>query len=232
MRLRGVSAAICAVLVSGTVAACGSSGSSSSSNGVAAKSPEAILAAAYASVKGVKSLRIYGSLSSDGEPITLDLNLVAGEGASGSISEHGLGFKLIAIGKTIYIEGSTAFWTQYGGAAAATLFKGKWLKAPLASGSFASLSALTNANELFAKLLGSHGPLVKVAETTIAGQKVVGVRDTTKGGTLYVAVNGPAYPVEIAASGVDQGHVSFGDFNQTTSVTAPSSSIDVSQLKG
>jgi hypothetical protein len=232
MRLRGVSAAICAVLASGAIAACGSSGASSSSNGVAAKSPEAILAATYASIKGVKSLRIYGSLSSEGLPVTLDLNLVAGEGASGSMSEHGLSFKLIAVGKTIYIQGSKAFWTQYGGAAAATLFKGRWLKASLSTGSFASLYALTNANELFAKLLGSHGPLVKVAETTIGGQKVVGVHDTTKGGTLYVAVNGPAYPVELVANGVGKGHVSFGDFNQTTSVTAPSSSIDVSQLKG
>ena len=48
---------------------------------------------------------------------------------------------------------------------AAQLFNGKWLKAP-ASGQFASLAALTNLNELFNKLLSSHGTLTKGATTS------------------------------------------------------------------
>jgi hypothetical protein len=231
MQRRFTSFAVAALLVAGGVSACGGS-SSGSSNGVAGKSAEGIVAAAAAAVKGVTSVRVSGTITSGGTPITLDLNLVAGRGASGSMSEHGLAFKLIAIGKTLYINGSPGFWEHFGGAAAATLFKGKWLEAPLSSGDFASFSALTNAGELFTKLLGSHGALTKVAQTTVSGQKVVGVHDATKGGTLYVAVNGPAYPVEIVAAGVDQGRIVFGSFNENVSLTAPSGAINISQLHG
>jgi hypothetical protein len=230
MRSRLLASLVSAVLVAGGVAACGGSGGSG--NGVAAKSADGIVAAAAASVKGVTAFRISGTVASGGQQITLDLSLVAGKGASGTLTENGLSFKLIAIGKTIYINGSPGFWRHFGGAAAATLFQGKWLKAPLGSGNFASLSSLTNAGELFNKLLDTHGTLKKVGQTTIAGQKVVGVRDLTKGGTLYVATNGPAYPIEIVSAGADQGHVSFGDFGQSTALTAPAGAIDISQLKG
>lgn len=217
------------MLLSLTLAACGGSGGTSS-NGVAAKSPDAIVSAVSDAVAGVHSVHVSGSIISGASPIALDLNLVNGRGGRGSMSENGLSFQIVALNNEVYINASPQFWRHVGGNAAAQLFSGKWLKAP-AGGQFASLAGLTNVRELFSKLLSNHGKLVKGAATTIRGQKVIAVTDTTKGGTLYVATNGKPYPIEVVKSGSQGGRVDFDQFNQSVSLTAPANAIDISQLK-
>jgi hypothetical protein len=59
---------------------------------------------------------------------------------------------------------------------------------------------------------------------------VVAVNDTSKGGTLYVATSGKAYPVEITGQGGVK--LDFDHFDQSVSLNAPANSIDISQLKG
>ena len=34
------------------------------------------------------------------------------------MSESGLGFQIVALGQEVYINGSSSFWTKFGGAAA------------------------------------------------------------------------------------------------------------------
>ncbi len=234
MRFRGAYVAVSIALVAALLSACGGSGGSSggSDNGVASKSAEAILAATTAATSNLSALHMSGSLTSNGTPITLDLYLVSGKGATGTLSENGLSFKLISVGKLVFINGSAKFWEKFGGKAAATLFNGKWLKTTTSSPSFGSLAALTNLHDLFGKLLGSHGALKKAAATTIDGQKVIGLTDTAKGGTLYVATTGKPYPVQLTSPKPGTGHITFSGFNQPVSITAPSSSVDISQLTG
>ncbi len=228
MRSRIATCAVLALFVLSAVSACGGS----SDNGVAAKGAAAIVSAAGAAMDGVKSVHISGSIVSGGSPITLDLDLVAGKGASGTMSEGGLSFQLVAIGKVVYINGSPAFWRHFGGAAAATLFKGKWLKAPASTGDFASLGSLTNLHQMVGALVVTHGKLAKGAKTTVDGQQVVAVSDVSQGGTLYVATTGKPYPVELLKTGAQGGHVTFDRFNESVSLTAPANSIDISQLNG
>jgi hypothetical protein len=228
MRSRIATFAVCALVVVSALSACGGS----SDNGVASKSPVAIVRAAGAAMDGVKSVHVSGSIVSGGSPITLDLDLVSGKGGRGNMSEGGLSFQLVANGKVVYINGSPAFWRHFGGAAVVALFKGKWLKAPASTGAFASLASLTNLHQLFSKQLSSHGKLTKGATTTVNGQKVVAVNDATKKGTLYVATTGKPYPVEILVTGAQAGHIVFDRFNESVSLTAPANSIDVSQLQG
>jgi hypothetical protein len=218
--------AACGAALTVAVAGCGGA----SDNGVAAKSPDAIVTAATNAVSGVKSVHVSGSVTSNGSPITLDLNLVAGKGGGGQMSEGGLSFKIVDLSQVVYLNGSDAFWRQVGGNSAAQLFHGKWLRAP-ATGQFASLAALTDVRALFSKLLSTHGTLAKAGTSTVAGQKVVAVRDTTMGGTLYVATTGPAYPIQISKSGSQGGHITFDRYNQAVTLKAPAGSIDVSQLK-
>jgi hypothetical protein len=228
MRRRFAAIAL-SLLLAVAVAACGGSGSSSS-NGVAAKSPDAIVSAVSAAVAGVRSVHVSGSVGNGGSLTTLDLNLVSGKGGRGSMSENGLAFQIVAVGQEVYINASPAFWRHAGGNAAAQLFSGKWLKAP-ASGQFASLAALTNVQELFTKLLSNHGKLAKGSTTTISGQKVIAITDTTQGGNLYVATTGKPYPIEIVKTGSQAGRVKFDHFNESVSLTAPANAIDISQLK-
>ncbi|HEY3946654.1 MAG TPA: hypothetical protein VGL78_15605 [Solirubrobacteraceae bacterium] len=220
--------AMLAVLASLAVA-CGGSGGASS-NGVASKSPDAIVAAASTAIRDAKSVHVSGSIGSSGSPITLDLNLAAGKGGTGEMSENGLSFRIIVVKDVVYISGSDAFWRHFGGSAAAQLFHGKWLRGP-ATGQLASVAVLTDLQTLFNKLLASHGTLAKGPTSTVHGQKVVAVNDKTRGGTLYVATTGKPYPIEISKTGPQGGHVIFDRYNEAVTLSAPANSIDVSKLR-
>ncbi|MHB1837926.1 MAG: hypothetical protein ACYCXW_23515 [Solirubrobacteraceae bacterium] len=225
---RIASAASITALLAIAVSACG--GSSSSGNGVASKSANGIVNAASTAIEGVNTVHVSGSARSGTSSIDLNLDLVNGKGGRGSMSENGMSFRIISVGNNVYINASNAFWSHFGGNAAAQLFHGKWLKAP-ATGSFGSFASLTNLHSLFTGLLSSHGALSKGAAATINGRKAIGVTDTSKGGTLYVATTGKPYPLEIAKSGSSGGKIDFTNFNESVSLSAPAHSIDISKFK-
>jgi hypothetical protein len=220
-------AASCALFLASVVSACGSS---AADNGITSKSPDQIATSATNATSTVKSVHVAGSILNAGTPITLDLNLVAGKGGEGQMSQNGLGFQIVSLGQEVYLKGSPAFWRHFGGAAAAQLFNGKWLRAP-ATGQFASVAELANLRLLFNRLLSNHGTLAKGGASTVAGQRVLAVNDTTNGGTLYIATTGRPYPIEIVKSGAQGGHIVFDRYNQPVSLSAPTNSIDISQFR-
>jgi hypothetical protein len=235
LSLRALVVAVALVLLIALPAGCGGSSSSSSSssgNGVADKSPADILAATKVAADAAKTVHVSGSIVSGGTPITLDMNLLAGKGGRGQLSESGLAFELIQVGKTVYIKGSPAFYKKIGGTAAAQLLQGKWLKAPASNSDFASLSQLTDLRQLVDQTLETHGSsLTKGGSSTIAGQKVVGITDKTKGGTLYIAATGQPYPVQIVKTGSSGGKITFDRWNSSVTLAAPANAIDVAQLQ-
>jgi hypothetical protein len=232
LRLRLPAPAVAALaLVAVLLGGCGSSGGSSAGNGIAAKTPTEILSAATAAADSASSVHVTGSIVSGGSPITLDLELVAGKGGRGQISEDGLSFNLIQVDGTAYISGSPAFYSHFGGPAAAQLLEGKWLKAPASSGSFSTLGSLTDLNQLLNTALSDHGALAKGPTSTIDGQQVLSVTDASHGGTLYVATTGKPYPIQISKAGKTGGKISFGDWNAPVTLQAPKDSIDLSELE-
>jgi hypothetical protein len=230
-RLSPLLGVLLAALLALLLAACGGGSSSSSGNGVADKSPAAIIAATKAAADGAKSVHVSGSLVSGGSPITLDMNLLAGKGGRGQLSQDGLSFELIEVGGTVYIKGSQAFYKHIGGSAAAQLLQGKWLKAPASSADFASLGQLTNLRALVDQTLSDHSSLSNSGTSTVKGQKVVGITDKSKGGTLYIAATGKPYPVEIAKSGSGTGSITFDSWDEPLTLSAPANAIDVAALQ-
>jgi hypothetical protein len=228
MKIKHLTWSFSAVVAAIALAACGGGGGGSD-NGVASKSPTGIVNAATHAIQGVQSVHISGSLIASGTPITLNLHLVAGKGATGEMSTHGLSFKLVSVGGEVYINGSNTFWHSFGNPAVAQLLAGKWLKTT-ATGNFASIGRLTDVKTLFAQVFSYNGPLAKGQTSTVNGQQVVAVRDTTKGGTLFVATTGKPYPVELRKVGSDAGQVTFDEYNQPVSLTAPSNAIDASKF--
>lgn len=210
------------------VAACGGSGPPT--NGVENKSPEEIVTAAAKTVGSAKSVHVAGNVMSSGSRTTLDLSLVNGKGGGGSIAQNGLGFQVVAVGNEVYIKGTIAFWRKVAGSSAAPLLWGKWIRAR-ASGQLAALATLTDLHKLFNQLLASHGQLAKGSITTVRGQRVIAVKDTTNGGTLYVATTGKPYPIKVVKNGSDGGQIAFDRFNQPVRLTPPSHAIDISQLQ-
>jgi hypothetical protein len=225
MRSRAAILAISASLAA-AIAGCGGA----ADNGVAAKPPDAVVAAATNAIGGAKSVHVSGSIVDRGSPITLDLDLAASKGGSGRMSQNGLSFRIIVIKQVVYITGDASFWRHFGGNGAAQLFHGKWLKGP-ATGELASLAAVTDLRNLFNQLLSDHGALAKGATSVVDGQKVIAIKDTTKGGTLYVATTGKPHPIKIAKTGPEGGHVSFDRYDEPVPLNAPANSIDISKLR-
>jgi hypothetical protein len=229
LRLSPTGPALALVLIAVLVQGCG--GGSSSNNGVAGKSPEAIVAAAKDAAAKAATVHVAGSTVTEERPISLNMELVAGKGAKGHLTLGGLGIDIIEVERSFYLNGSAAFYRSVAGSAAAQLLQGKWLKAPANSGNFASLAQLTDLTSLLDSALGNHGTLAKGPVTTIDGTRAVPIRDTSRGGVLYVAAAGTPYPLEITKSGKEGGRVTFSDWNKPVTLTAPANAINITQLQ-
>lgn len=209
------------------LAGCGGS----SSNSIASKSAAQILSESKAAAERATAVHVSGSLTSGSTPVTLDLDLVAGKGGRGEISENGTSFKLILLGDTAYISGSPAFYRKLGGTAAAQLFNGKWLKASATTGEFSSFGQLADMRKLIDSALAVNGVLAKGATSLVNGQQAIAVTDTSKSGTLYVATTGKPYPIELSKGGAESGKITFDRWNQPVAIAAPAGSIDLAELK-
>jgi hypothetical protein len=224
--------ALAVVLAGLLVAGCGGHGKSASSNSEASKSANSVLADATAAADSATSAHVSGSISSGGTPITIDLTMGKGK-AKGSMSTSGLEFDLIRVGDTAYIQGSDDFYKHFAGAAVAQLLHGKWLKASIVSGRYASLAPLTSISDLFGKVASNHGKLTNAGAKTYNGQKVVEIRDKSDNSKLYVAATGKPYPMAIVGGKKNQsGTISFDNWNKSFSVSAPKGAIDISKLGG
>lgn len=170
-----------------------------------------------------------GVLSNGKQRAMLNIEVVPGRGGKGSVTANGLSFEVISLKSRTYLKSGPALLKHFGGAAAAMLFKNRWLESPT-SGEFKSFAQLTLARDIFKSLLNpGSDKFIKTGLSTVDGQKVIGVHDRTNG-TLYVATVGKPYPIEIDKPGSAGGHVTFSDFNQPVSLKAPAGAINISQL--
>jgi hypothetical protein len=206
-------------------------GKSATANGVATKPAAEVVAAAKAAADGANSVHVSGSLVSNGSPVTLDLDLLAGQGGRGRVSEAGLAFELIHVGETVYLKGSPAFYQHLAGATAAQLLQGRWLKAPATVGSFASLASLTDLRRLVDMALAINGTPARTGTATVGGQKAVGVTNGSKSGTLYIAATGQPYPIAVTEGGASNGRITLDRWNEPLSLTPPANAIDVTKLQ-
>jgi hypothetical protein len=216
------------VVAAALLAGCGSS-SSKAGNGVGAKAPAEIVSATRLAADSANSVHVSGAIVSAGSPITLDLDLLAGNGGRGRLSENGLAFEVVQTGNVLYIKGSPAFYAHIGGAAAVRLFRGRWLKVPATRGGFATLASLVDLRQLVDTTLAGHGPLRKGVVTTTNGQRAVTVTDTSTGGILHVATTGPAYPIQVTKAGAGGGTIAFDRWNEPVSLAVPSNAIDLTR---
>jgi hypothetical protein len=216
------------LLLAAALAACGSS---ASSNNISSKTAAEILAATKLAAEGASAVHVSGSIDNGGRPVGLDVNVLAGRGARGRLSENGLSFELIQTGGSVYIKGSPAFYRHVGGAAAAQLLQGRWLKAPASSPEFASLSSLTDLHRLVDTALSTQGSVAKSGTATVNGQRTVALVNSSKGGTLFVATTGRPYPIEITKEGANGGSLSFDRWDKPVVLTVPAGALDITHLQ-
>ena len=227
------------LVVAFAVAGCGGSSSSagstnSSGNGEASKSAQQVVTDAAKAAEAASSLHMSGQVSSSGQQIGVDLTIAKGKGATGSLTLKGHKVDLVVIGSDAYMKAGAAFWTQFGGSsgsAIAQLVADKWIKTSATNPLFAGFAAIANSKSFF-DLTSNHGTFTNKGATTYKGQSVVAINGTTQG-TLYVAATGTAYPVAIVKTGAGAGaSITFDNWNQSVTLTAPSGAIDFSHLPG
>lgn len=212
------------------LAGCGAS--SSPPNGIASRSPARIVAAALAAADGAVTVHVTGSILSEGRPISLNMELLAGKGGVGHIALPGLDVDIVKLDRLIYIRGNSPFYRALAGAAAGKL-RGDWLRGPADTGPLAPLARLTELPTLLMSILAHHGSLVRGGLARVGGEAAVAVRDPARDATLYVAATGTPYPLEIATGGkAHHGRVVFDGWNKPVTISPPTNPVDIAQLRG
>jgi hypothetical protein len=205
------------------VAGCGGGGGGRTgaghASGEAAKPPAEVVRDAVKALEGATAVHLSGHVVSGEQEIGIDISIVRGKGAAGTLTVGGAKVDLVLIGETTYIRGSPALWEQYTHSrTAAQLFAGQWLKVPSHNNPLEKLTNLTSDRGLWNELTSGRKGWHNQGATTYRGHSVVAVSDAADG-TLYVAASGTPYPVAIAGGG--QGTLTFDHWNHPASLTAP-----------
>lgn len=200
-------------------------------NGVASKSPNAILAAALAAGEHARSVHVVGSMITGGAPFGIDCRFT-GNDVEGRLSQGGVGFDLVVTGGKVYVRGGASFWKTSGGTTDPTVVKmlaNRWVASSASKGSFAKLASSFRLRSLG----GSHGKLAVGGRTTIHGHPAIALKDTTESGSLSVATTGQPFPLSIQEAkrvGHDSGRLDFEGWNAHVTVKAPASFLDLDKL--
>lgn len=214
------------------VAACGQGGSAAAGGAsasasvnpdpLASVSANAIATKAVADLKAASTLAIDGSLADSGHDYTLDLKIKSGKGCAGSIGEGSKGsFKLIVIGKTVYLNPDDKWWKANAGSAAdslITLVNGRYIKATTSSSGAAQLSGLCNLSQVMASSFKIVGTMTKGKLTTLDGVKVLPITDD-QNATGWVTDTAKPELVEVKSPKDSSGEGADLTFSTSASVT-------------
>jgi hypothetical protein len=98
---------------------------------------------------------------------------------------------------------------------------------------FAELVGFTDLKKNVAELLTPDGEITKGERATVHGIEAIAL-NSSKGGTLYIALQGDPYPVHAISSADETGSLDFLDYGVPVTVTAPPADqvVDISKLGG
>jgi hypothetical protein len=191
------------------VTACGSSTTSSAgaapsatstADPLAGRTAAKVQAETVSDAEAASSLTLKGSLTQSGQSYTVNLAIKPGRGCTGTIGEGSKGgFKLIEIGKSVYLNPDDNFWKTYAGAnaaAAIALVDGRYLEVSTSDSNMASLASLCDVSQLFSSG-GSSGPVTKGAITVLDGTRVLPLKSSD--GVAYVTDTSKPELVELSA---------------------------------
>jgi hypothetical protein len=239
MGISGKMLSICAI--SGAVlaaAGCGSSSPSSSPSssaggtGAAAPTAAQLQSSMKQSVQRASSVHVAGHGTSNGMPVTIDMNLTRSGGLSGTVTENGAPFQIVSTGGKVYAKVTKDFLKQEKApAAACSLVCGKWLQLTSAQGKqLTQVSGGLNLKNLAGEL-GQAPKLTKSGTTTVAGQPAYVLKDS-KGTKVAVQTASSHYPLELTSAGAAKQVLTFSKWNSAPKPVAPpkSQTVNLSQL--
>ena len=233
-------AAVAAVAIS----ACGSSGGSSSSssassssassddNGVASKSPDQILTTAAQAAQAAHSVHVAGTVQDGGQTIGINLSIASGKGATGTISEGIASFKLVEAGGAFYIQPNARFLTKFTHSSAAAAVAARQVAEGEPQRQL--VPELRRADlDQEPDGLAHQEPRDALQGLDIDSRRPEGDRDALQQGRHDVRRDDRH---AVSAAGLqderlETGKVTFSQYNQAFSISAPSNSVNLDQLQ-
>jgi hypothetical protein len=195
----------------------------------AEKSADDLLRDAQAAFRAARSVRVTGQVVQDGRPIQLDMRIVRGTGASGSIVNDGVRVSLIRADRRLWLRGRR-FWEQAIGQEVAGSIGDRWVLVPpsAAASAAAGIDAFTDLDGILAQVLSPAGGMSKGPTQTIRGVRAIGL-DDGRSGILWIAAEGAPYPLRIAAKAgsANQGQfIDFAEYNRSVRITPPRDAVE------
>lgn len=225
------------VATGGALAATGAAGAAG--NGVAQQSAQQIVSQALKVSSAANSFTMSGTVAESGQNYTLNIQAAPNGDGKGTIEMNSYVIQIVQVGSNIYLKANQAFWTKEAGASAASLFANKWIYGSKSSSDLGSLSQILNGKQFMKQVFGGspnlqNTALNKAGYTTVGGKQALKISGSngSSSGAIYVATSGPPYILKVTLSGGSQGHgnLSFRNYNQPVTVTAPQGAINIDNL--
>jgi hypothetical protein len=191
-------------------------------------------------MKSVKSLRMEGDVTTDGQKVSLHMQLTTDGDCRGTIGLMGGSAELVSVGGDTWFKPDEAFWNATAGGQADQIIEvvgDKWVVMPPDQSDVTSLCDL---DELLDEL-DSDGKDEKVdkGETEeVDGEEAVVIEGESDEGDpvkAWVAVDDKHYILKMeVAQGEEPGEIAFSDFDEELDVEAPAEDevIDFTQMAG
>jgi hypothetical protein len=195
-------------------------------------SPDRLLSSALAAANAQRSVHYVSIASSP----TVSVRMVGDAGLDRGIQrvtyrkDGNTGFvTVLVVADTAYVRGDVFALTNYMGfsAARAASLAGQWLQIPHTESGYATVAAAVRLKSTLSELVLPR-PRLALPETTLDGQRVLGIRSTTTASgqrvtyTLYVRAARPMLPVaEVAHRGATRMSVTFSNWNKPVTVSPP-----------
>ncbi|MFF5495303.1 hypothetical protein [Streptomyces aquilus] len=228
-RRTGLRGAVCALVVTGTVlTGCGSDDPDAGTNGVGKLPAAQIQTKTKAAAESADTVRLSGTVVTSGRTYKLDMQLKA-DGGTGSVTAEGATFKLLRIGKQLFLKADAGFWSHEDGegddkgsdTAAADKLDGKFVKVPQGDPSYKKFSGFTDKDVLLSSLLTLHGDLATDGHHEQSGTRTIRITGGDgAGGTLDVSLEGKPYPLRLERAG-GAGTLTFSGWGKPFELTAP-----------
>jgi hypothetical protein len=193
-----------------------------------------IVSRAVADLRTASTVHVTGTVTGSGLRIRLDISLVRGKGCAGRMALRGMGaFRLIMIGKTVWLKPNNLFWTHFGGsnAGALQLLEGKWMK-PSRTSQFGAFGQLCQPSQL----AGSFGQVPAMAmgkHITVAGQPALQLGGAGKQGSGFLDVSVSASPeiLRLISTGTDPARLDFAGYGSPVRLVPPPASQTIDGKK-
>lgn len=229
-------------LLAATSVACGSD-SVSTGSGDGQKKPDAatetfskqsakeIIEQTGATMKGLKSLRLRGSVTESEGKLKLDLAIDTDGNCKGSISVDDGTAKIVVIGEELYMKGDEEFWIftldEERGAKLNRMIGDRWVKLPRAASDFSEFcdldSFLDELDDDMDADTAADGTTKGDVVSTDAGEAIKMIATDDDGTTTaLVSTSNPHYILEVSMDvGDEPGSFTLTDFDEPVKARAP-----------